>query len=101
MFLKGMFLYVIRTCISTQVIGWHKISVTQERVICSHMKWLCKIGMGIPFSKQYRYATYHLHYANEDYAMTYVQATCVQTLTLFLNKWVYLEFIIVNCMDMS
>ena len=66
MVLKGMFLYIIRMCfyidgdsqnINSSLIGWHKMSVTEEWVICCHMGCIYEIGMRIQFSKQYRYIT--------------------------------------------
>ena len=37
------------------------MSITEEWVICCHSGCVYEIDMRIPFSKQYRYVTNHLH----------------------------------------
>ena len=54
------------------------MSVTEERVICCHMWCVYEYGMRIPFSKQYRYFTNHLHvYVTSNYI-------CICTVILML-----------------
>ena len=47
--------------VNSSLIGWHKMSLTQESVICCHICCVYEVGMRIPFSKQYHYVADHLH----------------------------------------
>ena len=77
MVLKGMFLFVIKTCISIYIVvlrcikfsDWLIQNVNKSGMgICCHMCCVSEIDMVIPFFIQYRYVTNHLHlYVTNNY----------------------------------
>ena len=88
-----LFLYVLEhiflyrwwpSDVDCSLIGWHKMSVTPELVNCCQVWCLYEIGMRIPFSKQYRYVTNHLHLYITKYYI-FVFALTLLLLTVFLS----------------
>ena len=71
----------------SSLIGWHKMLITQEWVTCCQVWCVYEICTRIPFSKQYKYVTNHMHlYVTNYYIFVFTVTLLLLTKCLsFIN----------------